>query len=284
SSVVKARRVAGFAVVSATIAVVVPACSNPPRLPPASAGDAVTARPTVDAGAAPPFVPVVATFLDPTNVGAPVTVRACESVVIAVAKGSLVVFGESLAPSDSVLVRGRQTFEVKGDGLALAVVVTPKVCDANDRTPPTHDVVRGGDVPELSWASGTMHASLDRPDTGSGLAYFGRLRGSAPVAEHDHGSSWEVLAAVDAAGTFTLDGVPHRLGSRGIVVVPPGTRHAWAPDVGSNLVAFQVYAPPGPERRFVALAADGGTASPVVPAADAGPRPDAGSRNVPGSR
>ncbi|MFO0678151.1 MAG: hypothetical protein U0169_16570, partial [Polyangiaceae bacterium] len=71
----KATRVAGFAVVSATIAVVVPACRNAPRLPPASAVDAVTARPTVDAGAAAPFVPVVATFLDPTNVGAPVILR-----------------------------------------------------------------------------------------------------------------------------------------------------------------------------------------------------------------
>jgi hypothetical protein len=37
-------------------------------------------------------------------------------------------------------------------------------------------------------------------------------------------------------------------------MVPPDTKHAWKPDPGSKLVAIQMYDPPGPEQRFVALA------------------------------
>ena len=101
-----------------------------------------------------------------------------------------------------------------------------------------------------------MHAHLDVEGEAAQLAYLGRLDGSAPVAEHVHESSWEVLCAVDAAGTFTLAGREERLAPRQIVVVPPNTKHSWRPDAGSNLVALQMYAPPGPEQRFRKLAAD----------------------------
>jgi mannose-6-phosphate isomerase-like protein (cupin superfamily) len=74
-----------------------------------------------------------------------------------------------------------------------------------------------------------------------------------------HPDSWEILCAVDAAGTFTLDGKDQRLGPRQVVTVPPATKHAWTPDEGSNLVAIQLYAPPGPEQRFKALADAGAT-------------------------
>ena len=85
-------------------------------------------------------------------------------------------------------------------------------------------------------------------------AYMGRLEGIAPVAEHVHPDSWEILCAVDAAGTFTLDGKDQRLGPKQIVVVPPNTKHAWKPDDGKKLVAIQLYGPPGPEQRFKKLA------------------------------
>ena len=70
-----------------------------------------------------------------------------------------------------------------------------------------------------------------------------------------HKGTWEILAAIDAAGTFVLDGRESRLAPRQVVVVPPDTKHEWRPDPGSKLVAVQMYSPPGPEQRFLALAA-----------------------------
>ena len=92
------------------------------------------------------------------------------------------------------------------------------------------------------------------------------------MPEHVHEGSWEIVAAIEASGTFSLDGKEERLRPQQIVLVPPGTKHAWKPDPGTKLVAIQMYSPPGPEQRFYALAAadkDGG----VPPAA-----PDAGKR------
>ena len=39
------------------------------------------------------------------------------------------------------------------------------------------------------------------------------------------------------------------------VLIPAGAKHAWKPEPGSKLVAVQMYSPPGPEQRFVGLAA-----------------------------
>ena len=135
-------------------------------------------------------------------------------------------------------------------------------------------VVRGAAAPKLEWAGGTMSARLDvtagpkAPSLAPEL-YLGRLEGTASVAEHDHPTSWEILAAVEANGTFVLDGTEGRLASRQIVMVPPGAKHAWRPEPGSKLVAIQMYSPPGPELRFGALAA-----------ADRAAVKDAGSRDA----
>jgi quercetin dioxygenase-like cupin family protein len=133
---------------------------------------------------------------------------------------------------------------------------------------------RGRDVPELRWAAGAMRAQLLVPAKDSPEVYLGRLEGTAPVAEHDHPTSAETLIAVEAAGVVTVDGKDVRVGPRQIVRIPAGTKHAWKPDPGSKLVAFQLYDPPGPEQRFIALAAatDGGTPPPVAVKPDAGHR------------
>ncbi len=112
--------------------------------------------------------------------------------------------------------------------------------------------MHAADAPELTWANGAMHAHLD----GEKLpyAYVGRLEGTAPVAEHVHESSWEVLCAIEASGTFTVAGVAKRLGARTCVSVPPATKHSWTPDPGTKLVGVQFYDPPGPQSRFKALA------------------------------
>jgi quercetin dioxygenase-like cupin family protein len=100
-----------------------------------------------------------------------------------------------------------------------------------------------------------MRAHLDVRETVSPDLYVGRLEGVAPVAEHDHPTSAETILAIEAAGTFTIDGKEARLGPRQIVHVPKGIKHSWKPDPGSKLVAIQLYDPPGPEQRFIALAA-----------------------------
>ena len=65
----------------------------------------------------------------------------------------------------------------------------------------------------------------------------------------------EAFERVDAAGTFVLDGKEVRMKPRTVALVPPDTQHEWRPDPGSSLRAVQIYFPPGPEQRFVGLAA-----------------------------
>lgn len=109
---------------------------------------------------------------------------------------------------------------------------------------------------ELAWGGGGMRAWLDVDATRSPEAYYGRLQGKLGVPEHQHDGSWEILFAIDAHGTFTIAGKAERLDGPKVVRVPPGTKHAWLPDPGTELVASQIYFPPGPEQRFKRLAAD----------------------------
>jgi quercetin dioxygenase-like cupin family protein len=165
------------------------------------------------------------------------------------------------------MVGGPDPFDVKGAGTVALATVVHSPCSVRARpVGPTKRVIRAAVAPELVWAGGTMRAHLDVEKEVSPEAYLGRLEGTAPVAEHLHATSWEIIMAVDATGTFTLDGKPARLGPRSVVAVPPNVKHAWQPDEGSKLVAVQMYAPPGPEQRFRTLAAA---------AVDAGP-PDGG--------
>jgi quercetin dioxygenase-like cupin family protein len=207
-----------------------------------------------EAGPPEPTIPVTATFIDLSSRGAPVSFRECDDIVVAVAKGKASALGEDLAVGDTLLAQGTGTFEVKGEGLALIAAIKSPDCNARSAA---RKVIRGKDTPPLTWAGGKMTAHLDAEKEVSPNAYVGRLEGSAGVAEHTHAGTWEILCAIDAAGTFTLDGQQKRLGPRGVVVVPPDTKHSWTPDEGSKLNAIQLYYPPGPEQRFKALAGAG---------------------------
>jgi quercetin dioxygenase-like cupin family protein len=199
--------------------------------------------------------PVTARFVDlsasPTDMGA----NMCETAYVDVVRGTAQALGESLAAGDVLMVQGPDPFAVTGDGLAVfAVVVVPRCTPKARPVGPITHVVRASAAPDLTWAGGAMHAHLDLDKEVSLELYLGRLEGTAPVAEHLHEASWEILCAAEASGTFTLDGKATRLGPRGIVFVPPNTKHSWAPDPGSKLVAVQLYDPPGPEQRFKKLA------------------------------
>jgi mannose-6-phosphate isomerase-like protein (cupin superfamily) len=164
---------------------------------------------------------------------------------------------ETLAAGDSVVWTNADAVELAGSGLAVvATYATAGTCPPTTAPPPIERVVvRASAAPKLDFAKGAMSVHLDVGAKVSPELYLGRLEGTAAVPEHDHPTSWEILAAVEASGTFVLDGIEKRLGPKQIVVVPPGTKHAWRPDAGSKLVAIQMYSPPGPEQRFVALAA-----------------------------
>jgi mannose-6-phosphate isomerase-like protein (cupin superfamily) len=159
--------------------------------------------------------------------------------------------GETLQEGDVLSARFTDPFDVETSDLVL-IATAHMECAVLSRPALTKSVVRKGDRPDLVWAGGAMKARLyfeqDAP-------YFGALEGTAPVAEHTHPTSWEILCAIDAAGVFTIDGKPTRLGPRTVVTVPPATKHSWQPDPGTHLVAFQLYDPPGPEQRFKGLAA-----------------------------
>jgi mannose-6-phosphate isomerase-like protein (cupin superfamily) len=236
------------------------------------------APPPIEAGAAQPLSPneppVTARFV--TSPGR-VDIGGCgRHIVLAVARGKITAFGQTLAPGDSVDAWNVDAFDAKGQGLAV-LVTRGRASDApcpNPDAGPGQSVTHFHGAEKLVWAGGKMSARLDyrSPRPRQSDLYLGRLEGTAAVPEHTHDASWEIVAAVEASGTISLDGKEQRLGPRQIVVVPPGTKHAWKPDPGTKLVAIQMYSPPGPEQRFIALAAadkDGG----VPPAA-----PDAGKR------
>lgn len=178
----------------------------------------------------------------------------CTRVLLTLIKGDLAVMDEKLAPGDSVVITHAAAQPIEGNGLAIVARARIPGCAPKARPSPEKQVIRAASAPALRWAQGAMEAHLDTPREASPELYSGRLAGTASVAEHNHEGSWEILAAIEASGTFTLDGQEQRLGPKQIVFIPPGARHSWKPDTGAKLVAVQMYAPPGPEQRFVALA------------------------------
>ncbi len=141
------------------------------------------------------------------------------------------------------------------DGKKLAFTTRPAAVS-------TVDLLKSQD---LAWGGGAMHARIayDAPD---GRAAFELLIASedAPVAEHQHDTSWEILGAMRADGTLKRasgPGAPVQAEipvTDGVVsAIPTGTRHAWVPGGRKPLIAVQLYVPPGPEQRFKALAGTG---------------------------
>jgi mannose-6-phosphate isomerase-like protein (cupin superfamily) len=230
----------------------VPGATPAPREPAevlAAASDASAAP-----APAPAQPPVDVKLADlPAKVDAPV----CSRVMVALAAGKATAAGHALSAGDVLVMTHPDPFEVQGHGVvAIARYDFPTTACAVKTRPALESVlVTANKAPPLTWAKGQMTAHLDVGAELSPEVYLGRLEGTLGVPEHTHDGAWEILVAIDAAGTFTLDGRPQRLGKRQIVRVPPGAKHAWAPDPGHRLVALQLYSPPGPEQRFKKLAA-----------------------------
>jgi mannose-6-phosphate isomerase-like protein (cupin superfamily) len=225
--------------------------------------DGAAPRSPADSGMGPSVLapalesPVKAKFVD-----APAKIEAgvCHRALLAVVKGKVTVLNETLSPGDVLVVTHAEPFDVAGVGTLVSANVAVNDCAVLPKPSVVKTLVRAAAAPKLEWAGGTMAARLDVSSGSKGPpvspeVYFGRLEGTAAVGEHNHGPSWEILAAVEANGTFVIDGTEARLASRQIVVIPPGVKHAWKPEPGSKLVAVQMYSPPGPELRFIGLAA-----------------------------
>lgn len=215
--------------------------------------------------------PAKVTFVD---VPSAIDADACTHVLLAIARGTVKAAGETLNAGDVLAIAHPDALKLEGAAGGLAVLAVEKMEDCAVLSKPAaiKKLIRAKEAPELKFASGAMAARLDVGAKVSPTLYLGRLEGTAGVPEHTHPGSWEFLAAIDAKGTFVLDGTEGKLGPKQVVTVPPGAKHAWKPDPGSRLVAVQLYSPPGPEQRFVGLAAadkDAGTA-PAAVAADAG--------------
>lgn len=123
---------------------------------------------------------------------------------------------------------------LEGAGLVLVARrdFDTSVCGVKARPALDEKVVRARAAPELTWAKGTMSAHLDVGERLSPDVYLGRLESTAPVAEHIHTGSWEILAAVEASGSFAIDGKLGHPGPRQVTMVPPGSKHSWKPRPG----------------------------------------------------
>jgi mannose-6-phosphate isomerase-like protein (cupin superfamily) len=115
---------------------------------------------------------------------------------------------------------------------------------------------------DLAWGGGAMHARLGFEGAAQ-RASLGVLMASkdAPVAQHRHDTSWEILIALRAEGTVkradsaeSTELAPASVSDGMVVAIPKNTLHAWQPSGTKPLVALQLYLPPGPEQRFKKLA------------------------------
>jgi mannose-6-phosphate isomerase-like protein (cupin superfamily) len=200
--------------------------------------------------------PVDARFVQVGPAPQTLSIGACQQLFVDVVKGTVTANDEPLAVGDVLAVLGTPEITIRGGGVAVVASARISACDAGQPSA-GKSLVRAARAPTLTFMGGAMQAHLDVDDRSVAPSlYLGRLSGLAGVPEHDHAKSWEVLCAVEASGTFILAGQERHLGPLTCVSVPPGVKHSWRPDAGSNLVAVQIYSPPGPEQRFKTLAAD----------------------------
>jgi mannose-6-phosphate isomerase-like protein (cupin superfamily) len=180
-------------------------------------------------------------------------------------------WGAFRAPGAGVRVMAdtsaRVVFAVVSGGEAIADVVVK--LRGKDRAklewqtrPSPIEAVDLARTADLSWAGGAMHARIgfegDKQRASLGLLIASK---DTPVAQHQHDTSWELLAVLRGAGTAKRASGPGStelaslpVSDGAVVMMPKGVQHAWTPDGTKPLIAIQMYVPPGPEQRFRKLA------------------------------
>lgn len=110
-------------------------------------------------------------------------------------------------------------------------------------------------VEDLAWAAGAFHARIGFGNEGKIPGSLGVLRAAkdALIKEHDH-PTWEHIVILEGHGTMRLSGKGFPVTAGSVFFIPPGKKHSFDPAGDQPLLAVQMYAPSGPEQRFVGLA------------------------------
>ncbi|MBL8918215.1 MAG: cupin domain-containing protein [Myxococcaceae bacterium] len=123
-------------------------------------------------------------------------------------------------------------------------------------------VVRGKDAPRYPIGDKGFATLFWNAQNGSPNVSVGQLelKAGATVAEHDHGAAAEYLVVKQGVCELTTGGQTVVVKAGDAVFLPAGQKHsAKIPaDAKEPFVAVQLYAPAGPEQRFVKPPPDAG--------------------------
>lgn len=123
-------------------------------------------------------------------------------------------------------------------------------------------VVRAKDAPRYPIGDKGAATLYWNAQNGSPAVSVGQLelKAGAAVAEHDHGASSEYLVVKQGVCELTTNGLTVVVKAGDAVFLPAGQKHSAKvpPDAKEPFIAVQLYAPAGPEQRFVKPAPDAG--------------------------
>lgn len=138
------------------------------------------------------------------------------------------------------------------DGAPIAPMLKAEVQgDLGDR--PTLETVDFSAQRDLAFANGSSHIRIGFEDGPASLQVM-LTSVDAPVPIHTHEKEWEVIGLLTARGVFRQGPALRTVHGTTSLHIPPGVTHGWAPEGDTQLLAIQLYVPPGPEQRFKALA------------------------------
>lgn len=158
------------------------------------------------------------------------------------------------APADPA---ARAEFEVLRD---------PRAARAPAETRGRLAVRRAADVAPvpLPGGKGNVRVVLDPSVTGSGALAVDvlELDAGAELPRHDHPGSAELLYVVSGAGIVQVGREDHPFAAEHVIHIPAGQPHASRIDRAAPAIGIQIYAPAGPEQRFLHPAPAAPAASP----------------------
>jgi mannose-6-phosphate isomerase-like protein (cupin superfamily) len=179
-----------------------------------------------------------------------VAADACTEVLVRVEEGAL---DGHVAETTGI---ARAPFELRATEPTRLFFAAVRPEDAPFGAPCSRDdsaVLRWLPAPEvLPFAGGKLRVRIFAD--ASSDARFGALSmldGDAdlPVPPHVHEASVEALLVREGDGTMLQGEAESAIAPGRVLYVPPGVRHGYTPGT-TKLVAYQIYAPGGPEQRF----------------------------------
>jgi quercetin dioxygenase-like cupin family protein len=156
---------------------------------------------------------------------------------------------------------GRAAFEVMhGDATGAPAAAAPPI---------KWGLATAAKVEPIALAGGKARVRklLTPENTGSGGAYLGVLEADpgAEIPRHLHPTSAELLYVVSGGGMLTIGADPIPFGPDTAIHVPENQPHLAAFSGPDKTIMIQLYAPAGPEQRFVPTGSVPGASAPPVP-------------------